>query len=191
MNLNFKLNKINNVKTMKTTIGRGFAKLLGTAITASFLMLTACQGPQGEVGPAGKDGINGTNGKDGNANVIQVTFNETFTPSTNGKTFTFPSSVTTDMLNSSAVLVYLRTSNSSALMYQIPGVVSTDDFRYYFTPSARTLTVLRVTGNLISSITMTKVIIIPTNNNINGRVGLPNIDLSDYEAVKQYYNLKD
>jgi hypothetical protein len=156
--------------------------------------LTACEGPQGDPGPAGangSNGTNGTNGKDGNANVIQVTFSETFTPTTSGKSFVFPTSITADILNSSAVLVYLRTANSPTLMYQIPGVVQSDDFRYYFSPSARNLTVLRVTGTSISSITMTKAIIIPSNNNINGRKGLPNIDFSDYEAVKKYYNLPD
>jgi hypothetical protein len=176
---------------MKTTIGRRFAKLLGTTIIASFLVLTACEGPQGEPGPAGKDGINGTNGKDGNANVIQVTFNQAFTPSTTARTFTYPSAITTDILNSSAVLVYVQVSNNSSLIYPIPGLVSGDDFRYYITPSQRTLSIIRQSGTVITGINSVRSIIIPSNNNINGRKALPNIDFADYEAVKKYYNLKD
>ena len=166
-----------------------------TLLTSSFLF-TQCQGPEGPAGPAGPQGVagpagaQGAAGQNGNANVIQVTFNEAFSP-TISKLFTLPSTISSDILNSSSVLVYVRTSNDPGNLYQIRGLISSDDFRYILTPSTRSLQIRRATGTYVSSITMTKVIIIPANSLINGRVGLPDIDFSDYNAVKKYYNLPD
>lgn len=166
-------------------------------LSASLLFLSiACTptsgepGPQGPAGPQGVAGPQGPAGQNGNANVTQVTFNQTFN-ATEYKSFTFPSAITTDILNSSAILVYIRTSNDPNNLYPIPGMIAGDDFRYILYPSSRSFQIRRQSGTYVSSVSMTKVIIIPANNLINGRIGLPDIDFSDYNAVKKYYNLPD
>lgn len=169
--------------------------LSAALLSASMVfLLTACPSATGEVGPIGPKGDKGDTGaqgpagQNGNANVIQVTFNETFAP-TSSKSFTLPSTITSDMLNSSAILVYVRTSNDPTLLYQIPGLISADDFRYILTPGTRLLQIRRAAGTYVSSITMTKVIIIPASNLINGRKAA--IDYSNYEEVRKAYNLPD
>ena len=85
-------------------------------------------GPQGEQGPAGAngtngvDGTNGTNGTNGNANVKLFMFGPTtFTSTDDNETYNYPSSVKTNMLDSSLVLYYHKTSSSSA-WYATPGL---------------------------------------------------------------------
>ena len=151
-------------------------------------------GPAGATGPAGSAGaagVAGAAGAAGNANVTQVTFDADFAPSASGRTLNLPAAVTTDMINKSVILVYLKvTPNSSPLWYQIPGLIlSTDDFRYFVNADARTLTIIRAIGTGVTMVTDTRVLVIPASTVINGRQAA--VDYSDYEAVKRFYNLAD
>ena len=167
---------------------------------------TGAKGDKGDKGDTGANGANGANGSKGdkgdkgdtgatgatgNANVIQVTFTATFVPDAGGRIFTFPSAITTTMLNTSAVHVYVQASNFPGTWYPIPGFVTggLDNFRTYIDAPNRQVSVVRQSGTGVVSIISTRVVIIPANNLINGRKAA--VDYNDYEAVKKYYNLPD
>jgi hypothetical protein len=179
---------------MKTTI-----KLLSTAFLAAFVFLTACEGPQGEPGPAGANGTNGTNGtngKDGNANVIQLNYGPV-THTGSPDLFYNLTNITEAQILNSLYLVYVNPSDSGTNWYQIPGgtVGNSKVYRTYLTMASGTnpirIYLNRTAGTGNDFFTKTRILIIPANDIRNGRVALPDIDFSDYEAVKKYYNLKD
>ena len=170
-------------------------KFFGVAIVMAMILFTnACKGPAGDIGPAGATGATGAIGATGpagasGASVTQVTFTTTYVPSNStggGKVLTFPTAITTSVLDNSAVLTYVRTSNFPDTWYSVPGVVSLDVFRAYIDRTPRTITILRDSGTAISSITVTRCVIIPNDISLNGRKAA--IDYSDYEAVKRYYS---
>ena len=176
------------------------------------LFVTACEGPEGPAGPAGPAGSAGAGttgatgpagpagtvgatgtagpvGATGSANVIQVSFATDFAP-TASKDFTFPAAITTDMLEKSVVMVYLKTSNNATNWYQIPGLImSSDDFRYILFPASRQIRILRQTGTGVTTITNTRVLIIPAAILLTGRAA--SIDWSDYQLVKETFHLPD
>ena len=188
-------------------------RILGLALmVAMFIFLDACKGEKGDVGPAGATGTNGTTGATGvagpkgdpgaGANVLQVTFNSTFTPPnppTPARVFTFPAAITTNILDNSALLVYVKTSNFTDTWYPVSGAAVypggtvnpyvADVLRYYLIPSDRTVSIARESGSAIASIIATRCVIIPATTISTGRRAA--IDYTDYEAVKKYYNLPD
>lgn len=172
---------------MKTTI-----KSFGTAIIAFFLLITACEGPQGEPGPAGKDGTNGTNGvngKDGNANVIQISFTSRSFANTVGSLLTLSlSGVDADLAKKSAYFTYV---NTNGFWYSVPGQISIiGEFRTYLEalPTSK-LTITRVTTGSILNADAIRVILIPANDLRSGRK--VNLDFTDYNEVKKFYHLPD
>ena len=210
-------------KEMKT-----ITRILGVTLTvAMFIFLDACKAEKGDIGPIGSTGANGTNGTIGatgatgatgttgakgdkgdkgdpgaGANVLQVTFNSTFVPPnapTPAKVFTFPSAITTNILDNSALLVYIKTSNYTDTWYPVSGAAVypggtvnpyvADVLRYFLIPSARTVSIARESGSAISSIIATRCVIIPATTISTGRKAA--VDFSDYEAVKKFYNLPD
>ena len=197
-------------------------RILGVAfMVAMFIFLDACKGEKGDVGPVGATGTigaTGTNGATGvtgatgvagpkgdpgaGANVLQVTFNSTFVPPnapTPAKVFTFPSAITTNILDNSALLVYIKTSNFTDVWYPVSGAgvfpggtvnpYVADVLRYFLIPSDRTVSIARESGSAIASIIATRCVIIPATTISTGRKAA--VDFSDYEAVKKFYNLPD
>ena len=132
---------------------------------------TGAKGDKGDTGATGATGPKGDKGDTGNANVIQVTFAATFVPDVVGRLFTFPAAITTTMLNTSSVNVYVQASNYPGTWYPIPGFISgnLDNFRTYIDAPPRQVSVIRQSGTTVASITSTRVVIIPANNLINGR----------------------
>jgi hypothetical protein len=187
---------------MKTN--RYFLSLLFSAIIALMLGCTAEKGDPGPAGPAGaagpagpagpagqpgQPGAAGATGAVGSANVTQITFGADFAP-TSSKDFTFPASITTDMLDKSLVIVYLKTSNNPSNWYQIPGLIlSSDDFRYILFSGSRMIRIVRESGAGVSMITDTRVLIIPAATILTGRYAT--IDYSNYEEVRQTFNLPE
>lgn len=147
-------------------------------------------GPSGPAGAAGTPGAAGAAGPAGNANVTQVTFDADFAPTAGGRSFTFPSAITTDMIDKSVMVVYLQVTNFGTNWYQVPGLIGTsDDFRYIVFPTSRSITVVRQAGTTVTNVTRTRVLVIPASTVLTGRQAA--VDYSDYEAVKRFYNLAD
>ncbi len=192
--------------------------ILSTALVlASAIFLTNCKGKDGAVGPQGDKGATGAVGAAGPAgpagakgdpgistgtgtnNVIQVTFTRTFvppSPSQGTEYFYFPAVITTDMLNNSALVIYVKTSNFPGSWVAVPGAGIAnadvaDVLRYTFHADTRDIGIVRESGTSIKTITQVRVVIIPAGTSINGRKAAPELDLKDYAAVKAYYHLPD
>lgn len=165
-------------------------------VAASSMFVAACKGPAGDPGPAGAagtagaTGATGAKGDVGSANVTQVSYNTPFAP-TASRVLTLPASIDKATIDKSLVVVYIQNAGNTALWYQIPGLVLTDDFRYFVGTSATTqnITIIRASGTAITSISAVRVLIIPAATVVNGRKAA--VDYSDYEAVKAYYHLAD
>ena len=174
-------------------------------VIATIIFMDACKGEKGDIGPAGSTGATGAIGTTGPAgtntgsNITQVNFTKTFVPPSypgDPQVFTFPTVVTTTMLEKSALICFFEPAEFPGQWYSTPGpgVVSNPDgsllpdfIRYWIDTASRQISIIRDSGKSISAITGIKVFIIPANSIINGRKA--NIDFSNYEAVKAYYNL--
>jgi len=191
---------------MKTT-ARIFGILMVMAIV---IFMDACKGEKGDIGPSGANGVGATGATGatgskgdpgttttGTNNVIQVTFTKTYVPPKPSfdQIFTFPTEVTSDILNKSATNIYVETANFPGTWYAVPGPgVSVgggpaDVLRGWVDALARQLGIIRESGINISNITRTRVVIVPAGTVLNGRKA--SVDYTDYEAVKAYYDLKD
>ena len=151
----------------------------------------ACK--KGDTGPAGPAGAQGANG---NANITMYQFgNQTFTSQLN---LTLQN-ISKERIDSSLILAYYNPSTEAATAwYPIPGSGSGGlyETRYFvsqltISPSSYTfgIRLLKPDGALYTTqvtYTKIKVIIAPASTIINGRV-----DLSDYNAVMNYYNLAE
>ena len=157
---------------------------------------TGTAGATGVKGDKGDTGATGATGATGNANVIQVSYgSKTYT--SGFLQYILPAAITKDIVEKSIVSAYVQTSaGGSALWYNIPGATTgaTYTYRLYsetFTTGLNNMFIGRVnfttTGNDI--FTTTRILFIPASTLLNGRKAA--VDLSDYEAVKKYYNLKD
>lgn len=168
------------------------------------LLFTNCKGPEGAVGPAGPVGPTGPTGpagQTGNANVIQISYaaKTWATAKNSAQQFVFPSNVTTAIMNSSAILVYMTngTPNNATSYgwYAIPGIVPANGVEhefYYETTFAGNTAGINIYRKLASTASLsasTRIVIIPANDIRGGRKAA--VDFSDYNAVKAYYNLED
>lgn len=159
-------------------------------VFAVFATLVSCKkAEKGETGPAG---TNGTNGANGNANVKAFYFGkDSFEVSRTTISYSLPtSSVTVNMMDSSAVLVYYRTSG---LWFPAPGVGLNVGYqtRTYFSGTSVTMKVLNADGSVFSGIKhileKSKIIVIPSSD-YKGSRKAP-IDFNNYEATMKYYGL--
>ena len=157
---------------------------------------TGATGAKGDKGDKGDTGATGATGATGNANVIQVSYgSKTYT--SGFLQYILPAAITKDIVEKSVISAYVQTSaGGSAFWYNIPGATTgaTYTYRLYsetFTTGLNNMFIGRVnsatTGNDI--FTTTRILFIPASTLLNGRKAA--VDLSDYEAVKKYYNLKD
>jgi hypothetical protein len=162
-------------------------------------------GPAGAAGPAGATGATGAAGPQGvagNANVITYTYaSQTFTGLLN-LTLT---NISQGRVDSSLVLVYFNPSDQAATAwYPCPGLGSNGayDTRYLIyqtgtSPSTYTVALRTMTlagAAYTTAVTFAKVrVILASSSSIltGGRSSQPAVDLSDYNAVKKYYNIAD
>lgn len=200
-------------------IAPSFTNIFTILFVGAGLFLSSCKGPAGDTGPigpagsqgsagaAGATGATGAAGQNGNANVIQITYAAKTWAASRGsyQQFGFPGDITPAIMNSSAILVYMtpasNPSNTTPYNWHpIPGtVLSTDraEHEFYFetafgrTPAEGTpaINVFRKIASASTLTATTRIILIPANDLRNGRKA--NVDFSDYNAVKAYYNLKD
>ena len=195
-------------------------KLFGLTILIFSLFATSCakDGEDGAMGPAGIDGINGTdgtngidgtngedgvdgaNGADGNANVTSQNFDISEHSGTSyqlGATL-----LTADNVENGVIIAYVRIDNQ---WYQVPNQriltngLSLIDISSYFSPLGNSyrfnLTFSRndfpysITAGDLDEL---RLVFIPSNSNTTGKQSINgNLDLSDYHAVMQFYNLNE
>lgn len=189
---------------MKTTI-----KFITTTFLAGFVLLTACKGPQGDVGPQGEKGSTGATGATGPAGPQGATGATGATGGSGGTTtlsgvfysdwlsvqfsgfsefeavITAPK-ITREILDKGTVVTYAK-SNISGNVLPLPFAALDGATRTTVTYNLGVVN-LRATFNA-SSQTYRYVIFPPGTSIGNGKKA--NVDLSDYEAVKKYYNLPD
>ena len=159
------------------------------ALFTVFATLISCKkGDKGDTGPAGLNGSNGTNG---NTDVKAFYFGkDSIDVSRTVLNFYLPSSVTSNMMDSSAVLVYY---NTYGLWFPAPGLGfnATYQTRIYFSGNSIILKVLDPDGTAFSGIknvfNKSKVIIIPSSDYKGSRKKL--VDFNNYEATMRYYGL--
>ncbi|HAK79495.1 MAG TPA: hypothetical protein DCM71_21950 [Runella sp.] len=102
-------------------------------------------------------------------------------------------------MNSSAVLVYMTdgTPNNATSYgwYSIPGIVPSNGVEHEFytqTTFAGNTAGINIYRKVASTSTLaaaTRIVIIPANDIRNGRKA--SVDFADYNAVKEFYDLKD
>lgn len=186
-----------------------FLPVILSALCCS-LLFTNCKGPEGGVGPAGPAGVagpagpagaTGPAGQTGNANVIQISYAAKTWTAAKGSVqqFIFPSNVTSAIMNSSAILIYMTngTPNNATSYgwYAIPGTVYANGIEhefYYetsFAGNTAGINIYRKVASTASLSASTRIVIIPANDIRGGRKAA--VDFSDYNAVKAYYNLED
>lgn len=186
--------------------------MVGAMLFATVLLNYSCEkgdpgatgdaGATGAPGPTGSTGATGPQGPAGvagNANVTQYSYESvTFT---NAKDYVIPN-ITQGRIDSSLILAYYM-PGSMALWYPVGGpgpdlLYSTRYFiqkysanSYYF--AVKTLTPSN-TAFYGKAVTFAKFrIIIATASSIIpiARQGQPPLDVTDYESVRQYYNLPE
>lgn len=159
------------------------------------LMLAACKsgekGDPGPAGPAGPTGATGPAGATGNANVIQITYgSKTHTGAELAYDLT---GITEEQVRNSAFFTYVRTT--SDWWHSLPGRVlnlSGTGYREYTTTiniRVLRLYITRASGTGTDVFQNARIVMIPANDLRNGRKAA--VDFSNYEAVKQFYNLPD
>lgn len=166
------------------------------AFLLSVSVIACKKGDTGSAGPAGPAGPTGTQGANGNANITMYQFgSQTFTSLLN---LTLQN-ISKERIDSSLILAYYNPSTEAATSwYPIPGSGSGAlyETRYFVSqltasPSSYTfgIRLLKADGTLYTTqvtFTKIKVIVAPASTIINGRV-----NLSDYQAVMNYYNLAE
>jgi hypothetical protein len=166
------------------------------AVFALFAALVSCKkAEKGDIGPAGSNGTNGTNGTNGNANVKMYYFGKDSIQSTDASSYlylTMYPEVTTNLLDSSAILVYHQVGGN---WYPSPGLGYAADYQVrilLFSPSKYIyFEALNPDGTAYTGpqyiITKTKVVIIPSSD-YKGSRKKP-VDFNDYKATMAYYGL--
>ncbi|MBD0777355.1 collagen-like protein [Maribacter sp. ANRC-HE7] len=157
-------------------------------------------GADGANGADGTDGVDGEDGADGNANVTSQNFDIS---GHSGTTYQLATTMlTADNVENGVILAYLRINNE---WYQIPNQqiltngFSLIDISSYFSPigSSYRLNLAFSRDGLSYSISAgdldeLRLVSIPSNSNTTGKQSINgNIDLTDYHAVMQYYNLNE
>ena len=174
----------------------GATGAIGATGTTGATGATGTTGAKGDKGDKGDTGATGATGVTGNANVIQVTYGSKTYINSNLQ-YILPAAITKDIVEKSIVSAYVQTSaGGTSLWYNIPGATTGAIYTYRlysetFTTGLNNMFIGRVnvatTGN--DTFTTTRILFIPASTLLNGRRAA--VDLSDYEAVKKYYNLPD
>ena len=187
-------------------------KFLGTAIIMATILFTSCKGPQGDIGPAGPKGDTGTTGATGatgpkgdtgatgatgasgsgggtstTSNVfysnwlsVQFTGFDEFSATINAP------KITQEILDKGTVLTYAK-SNVTGNVIPLPFAALNGTTR---TTVVYNLGKVLLGANFNASSQTYRYIIIPAGTSI-GAGRKVSIDFSNYEAVKDFYGLKD
>jgi len=167
-----------------------------------FIILASCKkgddGPAGPAGAAGPAGVAGPQGIAGNANVMQYTYG---IQALNISFVTLGVTTTLDTMNKSAWFVYLYYQPIDR-WYFVPGLGTggITTYRVSLGYAAGKANIYIDKSGVGESYNNAKVVRVYTSGQTaGGRAsgtdpvtnGLPEIDFSDYNAVKSYYHLPD
>lgn len=167
-------------------------------------VLIGCKGSEGPAGPAGAKGdagVAGTQGPAGNANVRQIIFGAK-THTGNDLFLAFPSTFTADVIDKSLIYVYVKQSGTSssgqstAYWFSVPGeTVTGNEYSFYAAASSTAapgIFLRRVINYVAGNETFdaVRVLVVEASSTVTGRVA-QEVDFSDYESVKKYYNLPE
>ncbi|MBO9565200.1 MAG: hypothetical protein J7621_20660 [Niastella sp.] len=163
-----------------------------TALIAGMILAIAiCSCKKGDTGPEGPKGADGING---NANVVQYTFGAQNLATTNFVTLQI--TTTKDTMDKCAWFVYLYyQTNDRWYFLPGPGVGGATQYRLNMGYSSNKVNIYIDKSGAGENYAQAKVVRILTNNTLpGGRVAagakpLPDIDFTDYEAVRNYYQL--
>ncbi len=172
-------------------------KSIGSKLLCLFLIgmlfITSCRGDDGAEGPEGPMG---------NANVQLFTIDN---PTWSANSIYFNNAaITQEVLDKSAILTYMVFNEYPEITYHVPGLGFDNLFQIRVfsqlgvirlairdsdgTPFSGTLpSVLKVKVIIIESGTTGKMSV----SSVEKELKNAGIDIKDYEAVKQYYNIKD
>lgn len=186
------------------------AKLLMVGCVA----ISACQSLEGPAGPAGPQGPAGANGAkgdkgdtgakgaDGTANAQQINYSGRSHEGMNDVLLALPQAINRDVVEKSAFYIYVkqseRTANNQEVPYwiSIPGqTLRGNEYTYFVSPGGgQTLAgiFLRRTVNFVVGseyFEAIRVVVVTADKVTNGRKAA--IDYSNYEAVREAYNLPE
>ncbi len=174
------------MKTKTTTAGKT-TKVIATLFVACGLIFSSCK--KGDTGPAGKDGTNG------NANVKSQT--STISAWTwDGSAYILysnvsVSSLTSDIANTGAVMVYLQTTSGEwAPLARTFAITSTTSQNQRYVYSTGNVKIILQNSDLTqpsSSAVVFKIVCIASS----ARTANPNVNYADYNEVKNTFNLPD
>ena len=165
-----------------------FVSMLVFAFIACEKGDTGPEGPQGPAGPAGPQGPQGPQGISGNANVTQYTFG-----AQNLATISFSQlqiTTTQDTMDRSLWFVYIL-YQPLVRWYNVPGpgVGGATVYRVSFGYSGGKVNVFIDKTGTGENYSQARVIRVYSSS--SGPGGRSSVDFSDYEAVRQYYNLPE
>jgi hypothetical protein len=168
-------------------------KILAIALMLGSLGIYSCTKETGPKGDPGVNGTNGTNGVNGNANVTQISFGSKAIPPSGILTLTLPG-ITKSIADKSLILTYgLRAGAGwfSLTGYWINNALTkTYISRIFSQDPASAVHFEQLTGPATSeTFDDIRVLVIPANVLVNGRSAKPPYDITDYESVRQYFNL--
>ena len=183
---------------MKTTM-----KFIAYSLMIFTLTLTSCSvedgedGLQGEQGIAGLDGDDGTDGEDGNANVIASDWipSEFSTTATTRSIFEIEDpALTVDIADTAVIYAYARAGSNDVI--SIPFTFSNRSYYFAVIPTQNVLRI--IAGSVDGSqeffnidFNAVRYVIVPASTSASETSKQASIDYSDYNAVKEAYNLKD
>jgi len=172
-------------------------KPLSILCTLMVITLFSCQGPTGPEGPRGDQGPQGNPGADG-LEGFTFEYIVDFTAPDYASTLTFPE--TFQMLESDVALVYFLWGNDNGLdiWRQIPQTLLLNEgtllYNFDFTMNDVLVFMeadfdMSILGADFTDDWIVRVVVVPAQFANNGRIA--GVDLSDYYAVKEYFNLID
>ncbi len=165
-------------------------KIFITVFTVFTLLISCKKGDKGDTGPIGAAGTSGING---NANVKVFYFGkDSIDASHSALVLALPATVTSNMIDSSAVLVYHKITG---LWFSSPGfgLNAAYQTRVYTQVTDVYLKALNPDGTGYSGVKYVfeklKVIVIPSSD-FSGFRKKP-VDFTDYSATMKYYGLSE
>ena len=179
-------------------------KFLKTKYLVLALITTFCfscsdgeDGIDGANGLQGEQGIPGIDGEDGNANVIVSDWipSEFSTTATTRSIFEIEDpALTVDIADTAVIYVYARAGSSDVI--GIPFTFSNRSYYFAVIPTQNELRI--IAGSIDGSneffnidFNAVRYVIVPASTSASETSKQASIDYSDYNAVKEAYNLKD
>lgn len=149
-------------------------------------------GERGPAGPAGPAGPKGDKGDPGNANVTLYTFGQVDYRSVLTREVSIP--LLAGEVRERVLLLPFLVQTTSNLIYPVPGpgLNNFSEYRSFIRISTTNTITLGISkasgpGELYQNIRVFKVV---ANSTVDGRIQLPDIDWTDYNAIVDYYGFE-